>query len=110
MTPQISSPTEFFGHEMGADCKLERWDRIVEYFRHIDASPCVKVVDLGKSTEGNPFLLAIITSEENHARLDDIREMSWKMAHPEGLTEEQVDEIAREGKACLLYTSPSPRD
>jgi len=104
MTPQISSPTEFFGHEMGADRTLERWDRIVEYFWHLDSSPCVKVVDLGKSTEGNPFLLAIITSKKNHANLDEIREMSWKMAHPEGLSEEQVEEFAREGKAVVAMT------
>jgi hypothetical protein len=89
---------------MGADRKLERWDRIVEYFWHLDSSPCVKVEELGKSTEGNPFLLAIITSEENHARLDELREMSWKMAHPEGLTEEQVDKIAKEGKTVVAMT------
>ena len=59
MTKQIISPTEFFGHEMGAKRKLERWDRIVDYFWHLDTSPCVKVVERGSSTEGNPFLLAI---------------------------------------------------
>jgi hypothetical protein len=89
---------------MGADRILERWDRIVEYFWHLDASPCVKVVDLGNSTEGNPFLLAIITSEENHAKLKEIRDMSWRMAHPERLTEEQVEEIAREGKTVVAMT------
>jgi len=104
MTPQIQSPAEFFGHEMGADRKLERWDKIVEYFWHLDTSPCIKVVDLGSSTEGNPFLLAIITSEENHANLDEIRDMSWKMAHPEGLTEAQVEEIAKTGKTVVAMT------
>jgi hypothetical protein len=104
MTLQILSPVEFFGHEMGVDRKLERWDKIVEYFWHLNASPCVKVVELGKSTEGNPFLLVIIASEENLARLDEIREMSWKMAHPEGLTEERVEEIATEGRTVIAMT------
>ena len=31
----IPSPAEFFGHEMGADRKLARWDRLVEYYETI---------------------------------------------------------------------------
>ena len=66
---------------MGSDRKLARWDRIVDYFNTLGKSPCIKVTELGKSTEGNPFLLAIITSAENMKRLDKIREMSWRVAH-----------------------------
>ena len=29
----IPSPEEFFGHEMGADRQLARWDRLVEYYQ-----------------------------------------------------------------------------
>ena len=54
---------------MGEKRKLERWDRIVEYFNELGKSPCVRVTELGKSTEGNPFLLAIITAPENMKRL-----------------------------------------
>ena len=28
----LTSPEEFFGHIMGADRKLARWDKIVEYY------------------------------------------------------------------------------
>jgi len=104
MASQVSSPEDFFGHEMGADRKLVRWERIVEYFWHLDESPRIKVTDLGPSTEGNPFLLAIVTSEENMANLDRIREMSWRIAHPDGLSEDEVEEIVREGKTVVAMT------
>ena len=65
---------------MGADRKLAHWNKIVDYFWELDKSPMVKVEDLGKSTEGNPFLLVIITSVENMGKLDKIKEMSWKVA------------------------------
>jgi hypothetical protein len=104
MSSEISPPEEFFGHKMGADRKLARWDRIVEYFWQLDKSPCVKVTDLGPSTEGNPFLLAVITAPENLERADEIREMSWRIAHPEGLKEEEMEEIVRRGKTVVAMT------
>ena len=76
MSSNIQSPEEFFGHKMGADKKLARWDKIVEYFWVLDKSPSVKVVELGLSTEGNSFLLAIISSPENIKNIDKIKEMS----------------------------------
>ncbi len=59
----ITSPESFFGHQLGADRKLARWDKIVEYYRLLEReSDRMKVIDLGPSTEGHPYLLAIITS------------------------------------------------
>ena len=81
MSSNIPSPEDFFGHRMGADKKLARWDKIVEYFWELDKSPSVKVIELGQSTEGNPFLLAIISSSENIKNIDKIRTMSWNIAH-----------------------------
>ena len=67
---------------MGADRKLARWDKIVEYYKQIGNSPNVKVIELGKSTMGNPFLLVIISSPENLKNLDKIREISWLLSQP----------------------------
>ncbi len=104
MSGKIPSPEEFFGHQMGADRKLARWDRVVEYFNVLSASPCVKVTELGKSTEGNPFILAVITSPENMRMLDKIREASWRIAHPRGVPDEEIAGIITEGKAVVAMT------
>ncbi|MBT7187962.1 peptidase M14 family protein, partial [Candidatus Bathyarchaeota archaeon] len=101
MSINIPAPEEFFGHQLGADRKLAHWNKIVDYFWELDKSPMVKVEDLGKSTEGNPFLLAIISSEENMVRLEEIREMSWKLAHPKNVPQEEIDQILENGVAVV---------
>ncbi len=104
MSNNIPSPEAFFGHKMGEDRKLERWNRVVEYFNELAKLPCVKVTELGKSTEGNPLLLAVITAPENMKRLDKIKEMSQRIAHPRGATQKEIEGIIAEGKAIVSMT------
>ena len=66
MAKQITSPKEYFGFELGSDKKIARWDKIVEYFNLLaKQSDKIKVINLGPSTEGHPFLLTIVSSPEN---------------------------------------------
>ena len=59
----IQTPEQFFGFRIGADNKLARWDKIVEYFRQLSgASDRVRLRELGKSTNGNPFVALEIAS------------------------------------------------
>jgi len=104
MSTEIPSPEKFFGHKMGADQKLARWNRIVEYFWELDKSPCVKVEDLGKSTEGNPFLLVTISSPENIKNLEKIRKMCLKLAYSEDLTEEEATSLIKTGKTVVVMS------
>ncbi len=100
----VKSPEEFYGFQMGADRKLARWDRIVDYFWQLDELPTVNVRELGKTTEGHPFLLAAISSSKNIANLEKIREQSWALAHPKKLSERSLRKILREGKAVVSMT------
>ena len=104
MSVDIPSPEEFFGHQMGADRKLARWDQIIDYFEVLDKSPMVKVTELGTSTEGNPFLLVIVTSEENMANLESIRELTWKLAHPRDVPKDEIDRIVKFGKTVVAMS------
>jgi hypothetical protein len=74
---QITSPEKFFGFQMGADRRLVRWDKAVEYYRLLEneSGGKLKVVDMGPTEMGNPFLLVIITSPANQARLEELRQM-----------------------------------
>jgi len=104
MTDTIPSPEEFFGFKLGTDKKLARWDKIVEYFWLLDKLPTVQVEELGKSTEGNPFLLAVISSEKNLSNLERIKEINLKLAHPADLTPSEVDGLVTEGKSVVSIT------
>ena len=53
--PALSSPEQFFGFQMGADRKLANWDRLLAYYQQLaKASNRMKLVELGKSSEGRP--------------------------------------------------------
>ena len=97
------TPEQFFGFKMGTEKKLAAWDRIVEYFRAVDqASDRVVVQELGKTTMGKPYIMAIVSSPDTIANLPAYQEMQKKLADPRRTTEAEAARIAREGKAVLL--------
>ena len=100
----IPNPESFFGHKPGADFKLIRWEKIVEYFQMLDTeSSRIQVNELGKTTLGNPFILAIISSPENLAQLETYKGISKKLALGR-IPAEQADELAAQGKTIALIT------
>jgi len=99
---EITTPKEFFGFQMGADKKMARWDKIVEYFELLETqSDRIQITDLGPSTEGNPYLLVIISSAENMANLERLREVSRMLADPRGIPEDEIRQLVTEGKAVV---------
>jgi hypothetical protein len=58
----LPSPEQFFGHRMGADRKLADWSRLVEYYRTLaKGSDKLRLMELGTSSEGRPFLALFIS-------------------------------------------------
>ncbi len=99
----IRTPESFVGFQMGADYKLVRWERIVEYFRHVsERSDRVAVRELGKTTEGRPFILAEISAPETVANFPRYREMQRKIADPRLIRDtDEEHRLLDEGKATL---------
>ena len=81
---------EVAGHAFG-----ERITVHAEMRRYLEAlgesSPRVEIVDQGASSQGRRLLVAIVTSEENHARLDRIQQNAWKLADPRQLNPFDID-------------------
>ncbi len=73
---KVPEPQDVFGFQPGADYKLASHEQIVEYFRKLDAaSDRIVVEDIGKSTQGRPMIMAVISSEaniKNRARYQEI--------------------------------------
>lgn len=102
---EITSPEDFFGFQMGADRKLARWDKIVEYFNLVEGqSDRMKVYNMGPSAEGHPFLIVLITSPENLANLDHLQMVNKKISNPKGLDQDQIKKFIEEGKAVIFQT------
>ena len=91
----ISTPKEHFGFTLGDDYQLANYKQIAEYWRKLDAqSDRLVVQEIGKTAEGRPQLMAIVTSPQNHKRLARLKEISRRMALAEGLTDEQARLVA----------------
>ncbi len=99
---KITTPKEFFGFNIGDDWKLANYDQFQEYWKKIDAeSDRMRVEEIGKTAEGRPQLMAIITSPENFKKLDRYKEIAKKLALAEGLTDDEARALAREGKSVV---------
>ncbi|MDH5386410.1 MAG: M14 family zinc carboxypeptidase, partial [Candidatus Aminicenantes bacterium] len=102
---KVTSPEEFFGFQLGSDRRIARWDKIVDYFKLLqEESSKIKVIDMGPSTMGNPFLVIIISSLENLANLDHLQEVNAKISDPRGIAEAEIKELVKEGKAVICQS------
>ncbi|MSO50750.1 MAG: peptidase, partial [Acidobacteria bacterium] len=98
----VTTPKAELGNNLGDDYYLANYTQLMAYWRKLEKeSPRLKVVEIGKTAEGRPHLMTIITSPENHRRLDRFREISARLATAEGLTDEQARALAKEGKAVV---------
>jgi len=99
---RITTPEEQLGHQLGADYFLASYRQLQEYWAILaDESDRMVLETIGQSEEGRPQLMAVITSPENHARLDHYREISRSLARAEGISEELARSMAAEGKAVV---------
>lgn len=98
----VTTPDEQFGHEIGADYELPNYTQLAAYWNILASeSPRMVVQEIGQTAEGRPQLMAIVTSPENHARLEEYRQISRRLALAEGIDAEEAQALAREGKAVV---------
>ena len=100
---QIPDPESVLKFKIGADREVADMHQIIRYFQLLDeSSDRIVVREIGKTTEGNPFIVAFITSEANHKRLEHYRQIQQRLADPRSLTHEEADALIAEGKAVVM--------
>ena len=97
----IPSPKDHFGFNIGDDYNLATFTQTEAYFKKLAESNRVKLVNIGLTEEGRNQYMLIVTSPENHKKLDRYKEISMKLARTEGITDEQAKALAAEGKAVV---------
>ena len=81
----LQPPEQFLGHKIGADNKLVRWDKAVDYFKLAAASTDrVRYRELGKTSNGNPFIVLEISSADTLKNLDRYKQLEIDAQHPLG--------------------------
>ncbi len=104
---KIPAPADVLGFAPGDDRKLASWNQVVSYFQKLDAaSNRVKFEEIGKSTGGNPFVVAYISATENLAQLEKYRQINAKLADPRTFksSDAAAKQLIQTGKTIVLIT------
>jgi hypothetical protein len=99
---QVPTPASVLGHNPGDDFYLADYDDAIRYFHALAASSDrIKMFKVGKSTRGEEYEIAVISSPENLAKLDEYKSIARKLADSRDLTEAQAKELARTSKVIV---------
>jgi hypothetical protein len=104
---QTQTPEQFFGFKPGTDGELVRYPKVVEYLQHLTkTTDRVKFEVIGKTTKNNDYVLAVISSPQNLAKLDRLTQITRRLADPRGLSEQEAQALFQEGRPFyFLYTT-----
>ncbi len=101
----VPTPASHFGHAIGVDRELLDWDKVVSYFRALEAaSDEIRVEELGKTVEGRPLIAATIAAPETLRDLDRYREIQRRLADPRTTSEAEAGALVAQGKTVVLLT------
>jgi len=59
---------------------------------------------MGPTTMGHPFLLIVISSPENLANLERLKEINQKITDPRLVSETEISELISQGKAIVCQS------
>ncbi len=98
----IPTPESVFGFKPGADNKLATYDQSIAYLKKLAAaSPAVRLVEAGRTSQGRTMYFALISDPLNLSRIDRLTQIARRLAHPAGLTDAEARRLAIEGKAFV---------
>ncbi len=99
---QVPTPASVLGHAPGDDFYLADYEDTVRYFHALAAaSDRIKMFTVGQSSEGKNIEIAVISSAENLAKLDETKQIAGRLAHGTDLTDDAARELARSAKVVV---------
>ncbi|MGA8530666.1 MAG: M14 family zinc carboxypeptidase, partial [Acidobacteriaceae bacterium] len=92
---QVPTPASVLGHTPGDDYYLANYEEEIHYFHELAAhSDRIRMITVGKSSEGRDIEVALISSPQNLAKIDDDRAVAVRLATDQGLDDAQARELA----------------
>src|SRR5471030_2728377 len=96
---QVTTPKEFFGHNIGDDYWLPNYTQFLAYWQKIaKQSPRAHLDTIGMTAEGRPQLSMVVSSPENIKNLAHYKDIVKKLAYAE-ISDAEAKALAKEGKA-----------
>ena len=76
---QTKSPDDYLGYKLGSHFTPHQ--KVVDYFKYVaSVHKNIKLISYGKSNEGKELLVAVVSSENNIGRLEEIRKNNLLMS------------------------------
>ena len=98
----VTTPREAYGFGIGDDYHLANYKQLAAYWTRLAGqSDRMKLVSIGKTTEGRDQLMAIVSTPANLKNLDRYRDIAKRLSQAEGLTDAEARQLARDGKAVV---------
>jgi hypothetical protein len=103
----VPTPEAVLGFPPGAAHRLVEWPVLLSYYRKLAAaSDRVELHELGRTTNGAPFVALIISSPANLARLPELRDINAKLADPRRIaSDNERTRLLQDGRTVVLVTS-----
>lgn len=102
---ELASFADITGHEAGERITVHH--EMVRFLEYLGAhSDRVAVREQGRSWEGRPLILAVVTSPANHARLDEIQANAARLFDPRATTGEATAALI-ENQPAVVYMGGS---
>lgn len=99
---QVPTPASVLGHTPGDDFYLANYNDAIRYFHALAASSDkIKMFTVGKTTSGQDIEIAVISSPENLAKLDQYKADSRRLATADGLDDTSAHELAHNTKIIV---------
>lgn len=102
---QAKSPTDYMGRAPGTDFELAGWETIGGWFDQFgENTTTAMTLNVGTSTEGRPVRICVISSAENLANLDRIKEISKAVADPRDLSPAMAETLISEAVPIVFVS------
>lgn len=102
LAAQVPSFADVSGHGFGE--RVTQHHEMVGYLRALEeASPRVTVLSQGRSWEERELIVAVVTSPENHARLDGIRRTAQRLADPRATSPAEAGDLMESQPVIVWY-------
>lgn len=98
----VTTPREALGRDLGEDYFLASYSQLEAYWKTLaKQSDRARLVEIGRTSEGRPQYMMVVSSAANIRALDAIRAVAERLARAKDLTEAQARDLARSGKAVV---------
>ena len=102
---EIITPEKHFGFKPGTDRMLFDYKELISYLQKLaEASPRLKMVEIGKSPMGKKMFIAFFSCAENIKNLDKLKSINRRLALDANLNDKEREILIAEGRVFFLAT------